>query len=270
MTDALVLRLRAPLEERIDLSGLVGAAAAARDASALARMIVGAGRRPLELGDVFLLSGEPGRSIVIEGSTERIDGIGAGLDGGTMIVEGDAGAAAARGMRGGQLEIRGNAGAHLASGMRRGLVLVGGSAGAQVGAAYPGERFGMAGGMVVIGGTAGERAGDRMRRGTILVRGAVGPAAGSRMMGGTIWTERGFGDGPGPLMRRGTLIGPSAERLLPTFADCGHHDMVILRILDRHMATSLGGLAPARLPSKVRRLAGDLATIGKGELLLTA
>lgn len=265
----LVLRLRAPLEERIDLSGLLGLAAEG-DISAMQRTAVGLGRHPLELGDVFHVSGEPGDRIVIEGGSERMDGIGAGMNGGMITVEGDAGSGVARGMRQGRLEIRGSAGSHLAAGMIGGIAVVRGSAGAHAGAACPGERFGMAGGTVVIGGHAGERIGDRMRRGTIIVRGRLGASAGSRMMGGTIWAEGGLGDGPGPLMRRGTIIGPSAARLLPTFADCGLHDMVVLRILDRYMATVLGELAPARLPAKVRRFAGDLATIGRGEILLTA
>jgi formylmethanofuran dehydrogenase subunit C len=58
--------------------------------------------------------------------------------------------------------------------------------------------------------------------------------------------------------------------LLPTFADCGKHDLVILRILSRYMADTLGTLAPRPLPPVVRRLAGDMAAIGKGEILLTA
>jgi formylmethanofuran dehydrogenase subunit C len=267
---SLVLQLRTALAERIDVSGLVRAAACAGDLGALQRLSVGSGRHPIELGDVFHVSGTPGGAIVLEGSSDRIDGIGAGLDGGTIVVDGDAGSGAGRGMRGGRLEIRGNAGTHLASGLKGGVIVVGGSAGDEVGAAYPGERFGMAGGTVVIGGNIGARAGDRMRRGTIVARGAAGAAAGSRMMGGTIWAQGGFGDGPGPLLRRGTLIGPAASRLLATFADCGEHDLVFLRLLDRHLAATLGDIAPSPLPARVRRLAGDLATIGKGEILLTA
>ncbi len=266
----LVLRLRAPLDERIDLSGLVAAARAPSAATTLARLPVGGGRQPIELGDVFHVSGDGGDRIVIDGSSGLVDGVGAGLDGGEMIVEGDVGQGAARGMRAGRLDIRGSSGHHLASGLRGGVVAVTGSAGDLLGAALPGERFGMAGGTVVVGGGIGARAGDRMRRGTIVVHGKVGAAAGARMMGGTIWTDGGFGDGPGPLLRRGTLIGAAAARLLATFGDCGAHDMVVLRILNRHLATTLGPLAPRPLPAKVRRLAGDLATIGKGEILLTA
>ena len=59
------------------------------------------------------------------------------------------------------------------------------------------------------------------------------------------------------------------ERMLATFADCGMHDLNILRIMNRHFAETLGALAPKPLPLKVRRYAGDLASIGKGEILLT-
>jgi formylmethanofuran dehydrogenase subunit C len=109
-----------------------------------------------------------------------------------------------------------------------------------------------------------------MRRGTVIARGKFGAAAGSRMVGGTLWTETGFGPRPGPLLRRGTLIGPSVDEVLPTFADCGRIDPVILRIISRAIAETLGPLAPKALPATVRKLAGDQATIGKGEILLTA
>ena len=94
--------------------------------------------------------------------------------------------------------------------------------------------------------------------------------AGSRMIGGTIWAEGGFGVSPGLMMRRGTLIGSSVERLLPTFVDCGNHDLVIVRILSRHLKSTLGDLAPKPMPLFVQKIAGDMATIGKGEILLPA
>jgi formylmethanofuran dehydrogenase subunit C len=109
-----------------------------------------------------------------------------------------------------------------------------------------------------------------MRRGTVIVRGKTGAGTGSRMLGGTIWAEGGFGPDPGAMMRRGTLIGPHVERLLPTFSDCGKHDLVIVRILNRYLKATLGDLAPKPLPIFVQRIAGDMATIGKGEILLPA
>jgi formylmethanofuran dehydrogenase subunit C len=173
-------------------------------------------------------------------------------------------------MRGGRLEIKGDTGAYLATGLSGGLVNVKGSAGSFIGGQRPGDRFGMTGGIVVVEGQAGDRVGERMRRGTIIVRGRCGAFAGSRMLGGTIWAEQGFGEAPGVLLRRGSLIAPSVERLLPTFVDTGKHDLVILRILSRYLSATLGPLAPRPLSGFVRKYAGDLATIGKGELLITA
>lgn len=266
---ALTLKLKAPPDQRLDLSGLSPAKLAAMSQSEIENLAIGTARRPVKLGDLFAISGTPGDTLVIEGASSRLDGIGSELDQGTIIVEGDVGAYAGRRMKGGRLDIRGTTGPYLASGLRGGLILAK-SAGDLVGAPRVGERFGMMGGIVVVAGDVGERAGDRMRRGTIITKGRFGPSAGSRMMGGTLWTETGFGAGPGPLMRRGTLIGPSVERLLPTFGDAGLHDLNVLRLISRYFASELGDLAPKALPAKVRRISGDLATIGKGEILLTA
>lgn len=266
---ALTLKLKAAPDQRIDLTGLTPAKFASLSQGEIEGLAVGTGRRPVKLGDLFAVSGTPGDTLIIEGGSARIDGIGADLADGTIIVEGDAGAYAGRRMKGGRLDIRGAAGPYLASGLRGGLVLAK-SAAELVGAPRVGERFGMMGGIVVVAGNVGDRAGDRMRRGTIIAKGRFGASAGSRMMGGTLWTETGFGDGPGPLMRRGTLIGPSVDRLLPTFADAGLHDLNVLRLISRYFAKELGDLAPPPLPAKMRRISGDLATIGKGEILLTA
>jgi formylmethanofuran dehydrogenase subunit C len=90
------------------------------------------------------------------------------------------------------------------------------------------------------------------------------------MLGGTIWAEQGFGPGPGTLLRRGTLIGPAVEQMLPTFADSGKHDLVILRVLSRYLSATLGPLAPSPLSGRAHKFAGDLAAIGKGEILIVS
>lgn len=263
----LTLKLKSAPAIRIDLSGLSPALAAGSSASALALLTIAPATR---LGDLFAITGTTGGDMTITGSTDRIDGIGAGLTSGTLTVEGDAGANAGLAMRGGKLIIHGNAGPYLASGMKAGIIHVTGQAGDFAGGVASGKRFGMTGGSVIIDGNIGTRAGDKMRRGLILVRGKTGEAAGSRMVGGTIVAEGGFGPHAGQLMRRGTMIGPKVERMSSTFADCGLHELVILAIMSRAWAHDLGPLAPKPLPAKVRRFAGDLASIGKGEILLTA
>jgi formylmethanofuran dehydrogenase subunit C len=265
----LTLKLKDQPDTRIDLSGFAPALAAGASVASLENLTVSTGATAIRLADVFTISGTPGDTVLIKGGADRLDGVGAGMSAGALIVEGDVGNSAGRAMRGGKLEIRGAAGSYLGSGMRAGVIHVTGSAGDFAGAVTTGHRFGMTGGAIIVDGNIGARAGDKMRRGLILVRGRTAELAGSRMVGGTIIAEGGFGATPGQLMRRGTLIGPHVGRLLSTFADCGVHDLVILRVMARAWARELGPLAPKPFPLIVRRFAGDLAAIGKGELLLT-
>lgn len=261
------LTLRQPLPGRLDMSGINPQRLAALSAAEVERLELSLGIR---IKDVFSVTGNSSPALTISGETSRLDFLGAGMTEGTLVVDGAAGAYAGQGMKGGRIDIKGDAGAFAASGMSGGIITVGGSAGDNLGGARPGEKFGMAGGIVHVAGAIGARAGDRMRRGTIVTAGTCGAAAGSRMMGGTIWAAKGFGDAPGSMLRRGTLIGPSASRILPTFADCGRHRLTILAILSRYLSDALGPLAPNPITDPVRRFAGDMATIGKGELLLTA
>ncbi len=261
--------LRNAPTRQVNLSALNPSTLAGLSAAEIEKLAIGSGEGALLVGDLFDVSGTPGETIAIAGGSPLFDYVGAGLTQGAIVVEGSVGNLAARGMKGGKLEIRGDAGAYLASTATGGLAHVKGSAGDFAGAAWMGDKFGMLGGTAVVEGNVGQRAGERMRRGTLVARGAIGPAAGSRMVGGTLWTETGFGAGPGPLLRRGTLIGPKVESFLPTFSDCGAHDLVMLRILTRYITETLGALAPKPLPHKVRKFAGDRATIGKGEILLT-
>jgi formylmethanofuran dehydrogenase subunit C len=266
----LTFKLINPPASPLDLSPLTPSALTGKSSPEIEKIPLATGATPIRVGDIFRLTGTSGGNLWFEGGSALFDNVGAGLANGTISIEGDAGANAGRGMKGGRLEIEGNTGPYLASGMSGGIIAVCGSAGDFVGGVASGKRFGMTGGSVVIEGNSGSRTGDKMRRGLILVRGKTGDAAGSRMVGGTIVAEGGFGPHAGQLMRRGTLIGPSVERMSSTFADCGLHELVILNLMSRAWTRELGELAPIRFPAKVRRYAGDLATIGKGEILLTA
>ena len=210
----LTFRLNAAPPQRLDLAHLTPKRLSSIPLAEVLKLNVGSTKSALTVGDVFAVSGKPGDTVRIESGSTRLDFVGAELDHGTIIVDGDVGVGAGRNMRGGRLEIRGDAGALLASGISGGEVFVKGSAAGQVGGLTPGDKFGMTGGLIVIDGHAGDRVGDRMRRGTIFIRGKCGNFAGSRMVGGTIWTELGFGADPGLLLRRGTLIGPSVEQML--------------------------------------------------------
>jgi formylmethanofuran dehydrogenase subunit C len=71
-------------------------------------------------------------------------------------------------------------------------------------------------------------------------------------------------------MKRGTLLLAKApERLLPSFADCGRHELGFLALLFAHLRSHSPRLA-AMAPEigAVRRWTGDLAAGGKGEILV--
>jgi len=262
--------LRAAPTQALNLSSLIPSKLAGLSTGDIERLELVEGPHGVRVGDVFAVAGTMTDRVAISGASQFLDYVGAGLDGGSVTVEGRVGNYAGRGMKAGRLDIAGDAGAYLASTAKGGIIHVKGSAGDFLGGTRPGDKFGMLGGTVLVDGNVGERAGERMRRGTVIARGKFGAAAGSRMVGGTLWTEAGFGPRPGPLLRRGTLIGPSVDEVLPTFGDCGRIDPVILRIISRAIAEILGPLAPKALPPTVRKLGGDMATIGKGEILLTA
>jgi formylmethanofuran dehydrogenase subunit C len=266
----LVLTLRGRPDQRLDLSPLVPHRLAGMTEAEIEKVELQTTRRRVVVGDVFRLRMGDAEQVRIEASCDRLDRIGQEMTGGEMVVDGDAGARAGRLMKGGRLTIRGHAGPWAASSMRGGAIEIFGDAGDYLGGPVAGEVAGMRGGMVLVHGRAGERAGDRLRRGTIVVEGGAGAYAGSRMIAGTLVVLGRAGLLPGYLMKRGTIvIGDTIEELSPTFIDCGVHDLVALRL----MADFLGGYSVRggklfRRP--LRRFAGDMATLGKGEIFIRA
>jgi len=267
---ALILTLREEPDQRLDLSGLVPEALEGLTAKAIARLPVHTTRRRLLVGDVFTLRMGEASSLRFEGGSVRFDLVGAGMSAGEIVVEGSVGQQAGRLMRGGRLHIRGGAGPFAASGLAGGVVEIDGNAGDRLGGPLAGEMAGMSGGVVVLRGDAGARAGDRMRRGLIIIEGRSGSDAGSRMIAGTLVLGGGVAGAPGALMRRGTivLLQPDAP-ILPSFADCGLHRLVFARLLAAEL-TRLGCGLARRLGAPMRRFAGDLAALGKGEVLSVA
>ncbi|MEL7048328.1 MAG: formylmethanofuran dehydrogenase subunit C, partial [Pseudomonadota bacterium] len=234
------------------------------------RINLSKGHHTINLGDVFDIAGtaEDG-DIVFEGGSARFDNVAVGLDAGSITVEGDVGHYAGHKMTAGRLVIKGNARHHLGSSMQDGLIHVTGNVADRVGAPSPGVRDGMAGGAIIIDGTAGDHCGERQRRGLIIAKGKVGKCAGGRMLGGTIWGLSGFGACLGIQMRRGTILTPTLETPLSTFVDCGPQNLGILTIMSRHYGKLLDSRAPALPTGTVQRFVGDIASIGRGEILVT-
>jgi formylmethanofuran dehydrogenase subunit C len=262
----LVLTLREAPPQRLDLSGLVPHKLAGKTAAEIARIAIATTREPLAAGDIFAIRIGNLLAIRIEGGSERFDEVGHGLTEGEIVVDGDVGLRAGRFMTGGRLVITGHAGPWTASGLKGGTVEIEGSVGERLGGPVPGEVAGMRGGLVIVRGDAGERAGDRLRRGTIVIEGHAGTYAASRMIAGTLLVGRSVGPLPGYLMRRGTLlVGAPPETPSPTFVDCGVHDLVAHRLLAAHVRP-YSRVFDRLLRTPLRRFAGDMAAMGKGEL----
>ena len=267
----LVLTLKAPPRQRIDLSSLTPDKLQGVDAAAIASLPLQCGNHEVAVGDLFTVTAGDPEDLRFVGDCGKFDRIGADMTRGGITVEGNAGAYLGHAMRGGRIHVQGNAGIGAAQEMRGGEIAIGGDAGDFLGGARPGEMKGMSGGLVLVRGNAGDRTGDRMRRGTIIIEGSLGAYAASRMIAGTILAlGPAIGPYPGFAMKRGSLILLSrSERALPTFADCGRHDLAFLRLLLR----ALKGRTPrldelANHPPLVQRFAGDQSVGGKGEILL--
>jgi formylmethanofuran dehydrogenase subunit C len=265
---SLTFSLREAPDQRLDLSPLISQNLAGKTVADIERIELGTTRVRVSAGDIFRVREGNPETIVIEGGAERFDRVGMGMSLGAVRVEGGVGVEAGRLMSGGQLSILGDAGPFAGSRMKGGTLDIGGDAGERLGGPLSGETVGMSGGFLHVRGDAGERAADRLRRGFILIEGRAGAYAGSRMIAGTLAIGGEAGDLPGYLMGRGSiLLGRGATLLSPTFGDCGEHDLVAARLLANYIAqisAQLGDLF--RRP--LRRLAGDLAALGKGEILL--
>lgn len=264
----LVLRLKEQPSQRLDLSPLVPHLLAGKSAREIERLELQTTRRRIEVGEVFRLRMGDAEQICIEGGCERFDYVGREMAGGELLVEGDVGIQAGRLMSGGRLTVRGNAGPWAASAMKSGVVEITGAAGDRLGGPLPGEMSGTRGGIVVVRGGAGERAGDRMRRGTIIIEGDAGPYAGGRMIAGTLIVLGRAGPLPGFLLKRGSLfLGDGCGAASPTFVDCGVHQLLGNRFMAA-MIESYSKPAAKLMRRPLRRLAGDMAVLGKGEIFV--
>jgi formylmethanofuran dehydrogenase subunit C len=263
----LTFALRERLDHRLDLSPLVPHALAGKTVRQIERMELQTGHRPISLGDVFRVRAGEVQKICIQGGCDRLDYVGQEMNSGELIVEGNVGIQAGRRMSGGRLTVLGDAGPWAASGMKAGVFEIRGTAGDRLGGPLPGEIAGMRGGIVVVRGSVGKRAADRMRRGTIIIEGAAGDYAGSRMIAGTLIVRRSAGPLAGFLLKRGTIVLGSPSELSPTFIDCGEYKLVAMRWLSA-MVEPYSKAAAVLLRRPLVRFAGDMAVLGKGEILV--
>ncbi|QDU73505.1 Formyltransferase/hydrolase complex Fhc subunit C [Bremerella volcania] len=267
------LRLRHDITVGLDLRGVLPSRLLPMSLSEVAKVTVWEGNRRVELGELFDVEIETRReeTLRIIGNLSKADNVGAGLDGGTLFVQGSVGHHAGQEMREGSLFIHGHVGNNLAEGMKGGFLKVLGNVGDRVGAPLPGENRGMAGGHVFILGSAGSEVGHRMRRGTIAIANDCGDFVGYEMLAGTIFVGGKAGTNPGLMMRRGTIIlhGNQQSDLMAGFVHACRFKPTMMPLLAKDFACQ-------EVPEVARLIAwrdydlfhGDLAQMGRGEILL--
>ena len=265
---ALTLEIRTESDQRLDLSPLTPAGLAGMKPKDIQAIAIGTSRKALTVGDVFKLKGADAAKLRFVGTDARCDFIGQGLTEGELVVDGDAGAYLGSKMRAGKIAVSGSAGPLAGASMRAGMIDIARNAGDKAGGVAVGEAHGMRGGSLFIGGKAGALLGERMRRGLIIGRSGAGDYAAARMIAGTIRLRGRIGRWAGYGLRRGSLIlDEQPQELLPTFGDCGMLEFNWLRLLDRQLKATDGRF---KVGYRARRLIGDMAVLGKGEMLILA
>jgi formylmethanofuran dehydrogenase subunit C len=232
-----VLTLRGGITERIDASAI------ATDRACWV------GRRRVPLAELFEVKGEPGPDVRIVGDLRRVDGLGAGMSAGTLTIEGDVGDGAGVAMSGGLLRILG-------------------SAGDRLGAPLPGASRGMTGGEIIVDGNVGAKAATRVRRGLVVVGGDAGPGAAHAMIAGTILVAGQLGAGAGLWSKRGSVIALGPVEIPATYAYACTYRPPFVPVLLRYLQRVRAFAIDARFATGLyKRWTGDIADVGKGEIL---
>jgi formylmethanofuran dehydrogenase subunit C len=266
---ALTFRLKNIPNQRIDMSPLVCQLLIDKSLSEIAEIPLQMGKVQLQVNQLFHLTGVDSQHIIIDNSCDKLDFIAKDLVDGRMTINGNAGAYLAQSMQSGVVKINGNVGLFAACEMKQGLLTIQGNVGDFLGGALIGNKKGIQGGIVIVKGNAGERVGDHMRRGLILIEGNVGDYCGSRMTAGTIAVMGETGKFLGYAMRRGTLLLWNQPTLLATFKDCGSHTLSFLPLLFNSFNPLDSKFSETKQAfNRVQRYAGDIAEIGRGEILV--
>jgi formylmethanofuran dehydrogenase subunit C len=251
VTAETTLTLRRPLGQRVDASGVAWDALRALDAGAIEAQelwVEGSGRA--RIGDFFAVTAVPGERVRLAGDLGLLDGIGTGLAGGALLIEGNAGWYLGRGMSGGAIEVRGNVGPH-------------------AGAALPGAKRGMTGGEIVIRGSAGPGLGAGCRRGLLAVEGAIAEGPGRAMLAGTVVAFGAVGAEPGLWSKRGSIVALRSATPPATYRYACTYRPPYLPVTLGYLKRRYGcPVTPEHLTGLYRRYSGDLAELGAGEILV--
>ncbi len=189
---------------------------------------------------------------------------------GSIEVKGHVGDFLGQYMQGGHIKVYGDAGSWAGCSMENGRIDITGNVGDYLAAGLPGDPYGMSDGLIYVSGNAGDRVGDRLRRGFIIIRGKAGDYCGSRMVAGTIIVLDKAGKYPGFGMKRGTIIMAKKPRhIAATFKSCGNLKIQFLRLLFKQLSEISDQFSFfEKYRPEAHRFAGDLASNGKGEILI--
>jgi formylmethanofuran dehydrogenase subunit C len=247
----LVAKLKTKLQQRADLSEVLAEPWTMLSPGDLAARTVYLERDGrVSLGDLFDVEGQPGGRIEFSGQLDLADRLGAGLQEGTVVVKSNVGREAGLAMSGGVLDIDGNAGP-------------------RTGAAPLGYKRGMTGGELIVRGSAGPEAGVLMRRGLLVIGRTAGAQTGRGMIAGTVIILGEAGPDTGLWSKRGSVVALGKIAPPETYAYACTYQPVHLRVMFARLREVY------RLPIQRKhftglyhRYSGDLAELGKGEILV--
>lgn len=267
MSDRITLTLRAPLAHPLEADAIAPDRFATLSAQDISALRLWDGRTAVPLGDVFFVAGDRSSAIVLEGDLAQLHALGTAMSSGTLDINGSIGNALGARMRGGAITVQGTAGDDTGSAMSGGSIVVKGNVGDRVGGALPGASKGMTGGEIIVRGSAAREAGARMRRGTLYCASA-GESAGIGMIAGNIIVAGAIGDGAGLGNKRGTIVALGGVRIPQTYAyACTYRPSFLSLMLISLRKRFDIPVDEAHLHGLFRRYSGDLAEIGKGEIL---
>jgi formylmethanofuran dehydrogenase subunit C len=250
VSHGVIARLRTSLEQRADFADVLAGSWAALSSRELAdRRVYLESGEAIPLGEMFDLEGEPKGRIRFIGDLAMADRVGAGMTEGEAVVEGNLGNESGLALAGGTMVVEGDVGA-------------------RAGAAPLGFKRGMTGGEFVVHGSAGPEAGATMRRGLIVIGKKAGEQTGIGMIAGTVVVFGAAGADSGLWSKRGTVI--ALGRITPpaTYLYACTYQPVHLRLLLTRLAVRYRlPVRPRHLKGFYQRFSGDMAELGKGEIL---
>ncbi len=267
MSDRTTLTLRSPIAYPLAADAIAPDRLASLDSHEISALQLWDGRNAVALGDVFTVAGDRSSTLALEGDLSQLHGVGTLMSGGTLEISGSIGGSLGARMRGGVIKVSGNAGDDAGTAMAGGSIVLAGNAGDRAGGAPQGASKGMSGGEIIVRGSAGRDAGARMRRG-VLYCASCGTTAGLGMIAGNIIVAGAIADGAGIGNKRGTIVALDGIRVPATYAYActyrpPHLSLMLLSLRSRYDLP----VDDARVHGLFKRFSGDLAEIGKGEIL---